>query len=107
MSQSLLINGDLINPPSSISCVRDITFIAHEYLNFDVIIECIAEKDFYHRYLKNFGAMDYVDDLTLFGEEEGMRIDNSFHYDPTIYVTDIIDARNVQLILNSIGFRGF
>lgn len=107
MSQSLLINGDLINPPSSISCVRDITFIAHEYLDLDVIIECIAEKDFYHRYLKNFGAMDYVDELTLFGEEEGMRIDNDFHYDPTIYVTDVIDAKNVQLILRSIGFRGF
>ena len=107
MSRSLLINGDLINPPSSISCVRDITFIAHEYLDLDVIIECIAEKDFYHRYLKNFGAMDYIDELTAFGEEEGMRIDNDFHYDPTIYVTDIIDARNVQLILRSIGFRGF
>lgn len=107
MSQSLLINGDLINPPSSISCVRDITFIAHEYLDLDVIIECIAEKDFYHRYLKNFGAMDYIDDLTSFGEEVGMRIDNDFHYDPTIYVTDIIDASNVQLILRSIGFRGF
>lgn len=107
MSQSLLINGDLINPPSSISCVRDITFIAHEYLDLDVIIECVAEKDFYHRYLKNFGAMDYVDELTVFGEEEGMRIDNDFHYDLTIYVTDVINALNVQLILRSIGFRGF
>lgn len=107
MNRSLLINGDLINPPSSISCVRDITFIAHEYLDLDVIIECIANKDFYHRYLKNFGAMDYVDDLTIFGEEVGMRIDNDFHFDPTIYVTDIIDARNVQSILTSIGFRGF
>lgn len=107
MSRSLLINGDLINPPSSISCVRDITFIAHEYLELDVIIECIAEKDFYHRYLKNFGAMDYVDELTIFGEEVGMRIDNDFHYDPTIYVTDVIDAKNVQTILRCIGFRGF
>ena len=107
MSRSLLINGDLINPPSSISCVRDITLIAHEYLNLDVIIECVAEKDFYHRYLKNFGAMDYVDELTIFGEEEGMRIDNDFHFDPTVYVTDVIDARNVQTILRCIGFRGF
>jgi len=107
VSRSLLINGDLINPPSSISCVRDITLIAHEYLNLDVIIECVAEKDFYHRYLKNFGAMDYVDELTIFGEEEGMRIDNDFHFDPTVYVTDVIDARNVQTILRCIGFRGF
>lgn len=107
MSRSLLINGDLINPPSSISCVRDITLIAHEYLHLDVIIECVAEKDFYHRYLKNFGAMDYIDELTTFGEEEGMRIDNDFHYDPTIYVTDVIDARNVHAILKCIGFRGF
>lgn len=51
--------------------------------------------------------MDYVDELTIFGEEEGMRIDNDFHFDPTVYVTDVIDARNVQTILRCIGFRGF
>ena len=107
MSQSLLINGDLINPPSSISCVRDVTFIAHEYLNFDVIIECIAEKDFYYRFLKAFGAMDFVDELTVFGEEEGMRIDKDFNYHPTVYVAEVIDQNNVESILQSIGFRGF
>ena len=107
MSRSLLINGELINPPSSISCVRDITLIAHEYLDLDVIIECVAEKDFYYNFLKTFGAMDYVDDLTVFGEEEGMRIDKDFNFHPTVYVTNIIDQKNIESILQSIGFIGF
>lgn len=107
MSRSLLINGDIINPPSSISCVRDLTFIAHEYLDYDVIVECNAEKDFYYKFLKTFGAMDFVDDLTFFGEEEGFRIDTDYNFDPTIYVTTIIDAKNISNILKCIGFRGF
>lgn len=107
MSRSLLINGDIINPPSSISCVRDLTLVAHEYLNYDVIVECNAEKDFYYRYLKNFGAMDYVDDLIKFGEEEGFRIDTDYNFDPTLYVTTIIDYKNISNILQSIGFKEF
>lgn len=107
MSRSLLINGDIINPPSSISCVRDLTLIAHEYLNFNVLVECNAEKDFYYKFLKTFGAMDFIDDLTLFGEEEGLRIDTDYNFDPTIYVTTVIDSKNISNILQCIGFKGF
>lgn len=107
MSQSLLINGDITNPPSSISCVRDIALIAHEFLNFNVIIECKVEKDFYYKFLKTFGVTDFVDDFLPFGRETGLRIDNEYNLSPTVYVTDVINVYNLQLILKSIGFTGF
>ena len=106
MSRSLLINGDITNPPSSISCVRDVAFIAHEFLNLNVIIECNAEKDFYYKFLKAFGVTDYVDDFLAFGEESGLRIDKEYNFSPTVYVTDVINVFNLQLILRSIGFTG-
>lgn len=107
MSQSLLINGDITNPPSSISCVRDVTFIAHEFLKFNVIIECNANKDFYYKFLKTFGVTDFIDDFLPFGREAGIRIDKEFNLSPTVYVTDVINVFNLQLILRSIGFNGF
>jgi len=107
VSQSLLINGDITNPPSSISCVRDVAFIAHEFLDLNVIIECSAEKDFYYKFLKTFGVTDYIDDFLPFGRETGLRIDREYNFSPTVYVTEVINAFNLQLILRSIGFTGF
>lgn len=63
------------------------------------------EKDFCWRYLKNFGAMDYVDDILKVGEEEGIRIDTGYNYSPTIFVSDRIDYSNLKNILNALGFN--
>lgn len=106
MASRLIINGEIINPPTSISCFRDVTFIAHEYLHLDVIVE-VLEKDFYYKFLSTFGAMDYIDDIVSPKEEIGMRIDTDFNYAPTVYVTKIINAKNLNSILLSLGFRGF
>jgi hypothetical protein len=87
--------------------VRDVTFVAHEFLKLNVIIECNASKDFYYKFLKTFGVTDFIDDFLPFGIEAGMRIDKEFNLSPTVYVTDIINIFNLQLILKSIGFNGF
>lgn len=49
--------------------------------------------------------MDYVDDILKVGEEEGIRIDTSYNYSPTIFVSDRIDYYNLKSILNAIGFN--
>lgn len=104
MVNNLIINGDIVNPPSSITCFRELTLIAKEAIHLQVFIEC-QQKDFYFKYLKNFGAMDYIDDILLPGEEKGMRIDNELHFSPTIYVTDRIDHYNIRDVLNALGFN--
>lgn len=106
MASRLIINGEIVNPPTSISCFRDVTFIAHEYLHLDVIVE-IQEKDYCYKFLSNFGAMDYVDDILLPQEEMGMRIDTDYNFAPTVYVTNVINVKNLNSILSSLGFRGF
>jgi len=103
---NLIINGDLVNPPSSVSSFRELTFFAHEYLHREVILECEDNKDFYYKFLKLRGAMDFIDDILLLGEEEGERIDTQLHYAPTVYITDSINQKNLLIILQSIGFSG-
>jgi len=101
---NLIINGDIINPPTSVTCFRELTLIAKKAIHLKVIVESM-EKDFCWRYLKHFGAMDYVDDILRIGEEEGMRIDTEFHFSPTVYVSDRIDYYNIKNILNALGFN--
>lgn len=106
MVSNLIINGDIINPPTSVTCFRELTLIANKASHLKVIVECL-EKDFCWRYLKNFGAMDFVDDILAVGEETGFRIDTEFHYSPTIFVTDRIDHYNLKNILNALGHSNF
>lgn len=105
MSRSLIINGDIVNPPTSPSCFRDVIFYAHEFLDYNVLIEVNSEKDFYYNFLKRLGLMDFIDDILKRGIEEGYRIDTDFYLSPTVYVTKSINAYNVNSILQSIGFR--
>jgi len=101
----LIIRGELINPPSSITCFRDLTFYAHEFCSYNVIVEG-EPKDPYYSFLKRRGAMDYVDDILLPGEEIGMRVDSEFVYSPTVCVVDKINAYNLRYVLGCIGVRG-
>jgi hypothetical protein len=101
---NLIINGDIINPPTSVTCFRELTLIAKKAAHLEVIIECL-EKDFCWRYLKNLGAMDYVDDILNIGEEEGFRIDTEYHFSPTVFIADRIDHYNFNQVLNAIGFN--
>jgi len=66
----------------------------------------VEPKDPYYRFLKRAGAMDYIDDIVLPGEEIGMRVDYDFNYDPTVCVVERITAYNLSTILKSIGFTG-
>lgn len=91
-----------MNPPTSISCFRDLTLYAHLFNKYFVLIEA-EPKDPYYRYLKKAGAMDYVDDIILPGEETGIRIDTDFVYAPTACVVDKITAYNLKYIVQSLG----
>lgn len=92
----------MANPPSSISCFRDLTLYAHTFLHYAVLVE-VEPKDPYYKYLRRTGAMDFIDDIVLPGEETGMRVDTGFVYAPTACVVDSINQNNLKYILKSIG----
>ena len=62
----IIINAQLVNPPSSVSCFRTLTMVAHVFCHHSVLIETDFEKDPYYKFLKKFGAMDFVDDILNF-----------------------------------------
>lgn len=64
-------------------------------------MEC-APKDPYYIFLKRRGAMDFVDDILLPGEERGIRVDTDYIYAPTACVVDSITVNNLNYILTAI-----
>jgi hypothetical protein len=99
---NLIINADLSNPPSLKSSLRELTFFAHIYLKYDVILETNYNKDFYYKYLKGI-ALDFIEDITAVGEESGLRIEHEPTYAPSIIV-DRITTETMTYLLRSIGY---
>lgn len=71
MNRVLIINGNLVFPPSSTSCFRDITLYANIFKQLDVIIQIEQQyKDICYNYLKQHGAFDFVEDIIHRKENE-------------------------------------
>jgi len=100
----IIINAQLVNPPSSISCFRTLTMVATVFCHHEVILETDFEKDSYYRFLKKFGAMDYVEDILLTGEETGLRFDTEPRFAPS-HILDRIDHYNLDLCLDLMGYK--
>lgn len=98
---NLIINADLSNPPSTRVSLRELTFYAHIVLKYDIILETNNDKDFYYRYLKGI-ALDFIEDITRVGEEEGLRIEHEPTFAPSIIV-DRISVDTMGYLLRSIG----
>ena len=68
---NLIINSLFSEPPSEISCFRDITLYGKTFVFDDVLIKCAkGTRSFYWKWLKNHGAHDFVSYLILEHEEE-------------------------------------
>lgn len=100
----IIINAQLVNPPSSVTCFRTLTMIAHVFCNHSVILETDFEKDSYYTFLKKYGAMDFVDDILQIGEETGLRFDTEPRFAPS-HILDRIDHYNLNQCLNLMGYR--
>ena len=71
----IILDAELSDPPSSRTCFRDTTLYASIFVDADVLVECSpATIDFYWKWLKEGGAMDFVEQLIRFGEETGFSI---------------------------------
>lgn len=73
---NLIIKSYLCEPPSSISCFRDVTLYGSVYIFEDILISCKkGTRTAYWNWLKRHGAHDYISYLILDHEEvEGFTI---------------------------------
>jgi len=78
--------------------------VASVFCHHEVILETDFEKDVYYRFLKKFGAMDFVEDILLTGEETGLRFDTQARFAPS-HVLDRIDHNNLDLCLDLMGYK--
>ena len=81
MNKVLVIDGNLVFPPSSTSCFRDITLYANVFRDVDVIIQIDnTHTDTCYHYLKQHGAFDYVQDILPPLVEDGVILSNTPPY---------------------------
>lgn len=72
---NIIIEAYLSEPPSSIHCFRDVTLYANCIINKTVLLECKKnEKDMYYKWLKSFGAYDFIEDIVSINKEQGFKI---------------------------------
>lgn len=60
------IDADLSAPPSSPTSFREVTLVAKAFRGYDVI--AISPKDWvdmYYRWFKQYGLLDYIDEIVL------------------------------------------
>jgi hypothetical protein len=72
----LIFDCELTEPPSSISCFRDVTLYSKVFLDCQNLIKCPrGTKTMYWNWIKGYGAHDFVDQIIVKGErQEGMTI---------------------------------
>ncbi len=95
----LIIESCLSEPPSEISCFRDVTLYAKTFLFEDVLLECKeGTRSIYWEWLKRHGAHDYISQLV---KEEECEMGFTIKTQQANLVTDRINCNN----LNEIVYR--
>ncbi len=95
----LIIESCLSEPPSEISCFRDVTLYAKTFLFEDILLECKeGTRSIYWEWLKKHGAHDYISQLV---NEEEREMGFTIKTQQANLVTDRINCNN----LNEIVYR--
>lgn len=73
---NLIISSYLCEPPSSISCFRDVTLYGSTYIFEDILLSCKkGTRSSYWNWLKKHGAHDFISYLILdYEKAEGFTI---------------------------------
>lgn len=102
---NLIIEADLINPPTESLAMRFLTLVTKSNLHTDNLIIVNPEvKDFYYRYMKTFGLMDYVDDfVTQEDNESGLLLCSKIGIYKSYILTDRVTFKNVTILLGQIS----
>jgi len=107
IKMKLIIESCLSEPPSEISCFRDVTLYAKTYCFEDILVQCPpGTRSLYWNWLKRHGAHDFISYLIRMDEKEpGYSMGTTPGSD---IVTDRIACCNLSEIINSLQqFRRF
>tara|TARA_R110001592_G_scaffold130031_5_gene343065 strand:+ start:15000 stop:15305 length:306 start_codon:yes stop_codon:yes gene_type:complete len=92
----VILEACLSEPPSLITCFRDVTLYAACFARVNVLVECPQEqKDSYYHWLKRHGAYDFIDEIIYLNEEDGYRIGTN---NPN-FRTSKIDYNNLSKVI--------
>lgn len=94
----LIIDSALSEPPSNISCFRDVTLYANLYVCEDILLRCKkGTRSLYWEWLKKHGAHDFISYLLTEEERE-----YGFTISPKQGNLNIqsINANNLEFIIN-------
>jgi hypothetical protein len=90
------ISAIFCEPPSSTSCFRDVTLFSSCFLDNENLLECPEDlKDIYWKWLKKYGAWDYIEDIVEPNYQSQISIRNT----KGSITTDKINAHNLNDIL--------
>jgi hypothetical protein len=94
----LIIESCLTEPPSEVTCFRDVTLFAKLFVFEDVLVECQpGTRAIYWNWLKSNGAHDFVSQMILETENQsGHKIKTTRGAN---YTTDRINYSNMNEIL--------
>ena len=68
---NLIIGAILSEPPSQISCFRDVTLYGKTFIFDDILVDCpTGTRSLYWRWLKRHGAHDFISQLLREDEKE-------------------------------------
>jgi hypothetical protein len=102
-TSTLVISDSLIEPPSETWAFRNVTMLSHENLHMSVLLHTTQElKDRFYHWMKQKGAMDFVDYIISENEwEDGIRIDTIGIY-PRCIVVKYIRLENQIFLFGKI-----
>ena len=67
----IIYDSILTEPPSSVSCFRDVTLYTNIYLNGENLLRCPkGTRSIYWKWIKQYGAHDFIDELILDTEKQ-------------------------------------
>jgi hypothetical protein len=98
----VIYDSTLTEPPSSIHCFRDVTLFVKVFCEKDNILMCPkGTKSSYWKWIKKYGAHDFVEQLITEGEDQDGLLVGSFGD----ISCDVLNEYNYGKILNSIKSR--
>tara|TARA_R110000765_G_scaffold83234_2_gene161742 strand:- start:84 stop:395 length:312 start_codon:yes stop_codon:yes gene_type:complete len=99
----IIYDCELTEPPSSVTCFRDVTLFTKIFLNADNLIKCPrGTRSMYWKWIKEYGAHDFVSGLLRYGEDQGGLIVASKNANVKV---SLINEHNYGDIINTIQRR--
>lgn len=103
----LIIREEVIEPPTNLTCFRDVTLYSTIFLGFDVLVETNEDDlDAYYKFLRKNYCHDFVKAMVTRKEKEsGLRMNVKREADVNIVVDGIHYNNYTDVLAKLASFR--